>query len=163
MRFATVSKSRPACSIRGASFLYLRLDVHVRGELHEIQVAGKAAWLEQVRGGEILQGDVNSRGEACRGRGFARHFGQRAGNSESGLADLDQVARLRSELKKKTFFRDRFSAIAKSVRGRRRRGFHLAIKGKIPAQGAHMDKPGAATFREERHGAETHLSRLRFP
>ena len=66
------------------------------------------------------------------------------------------------KLQEQAFFRHRRAALAKTLRRARRRGFHLAVEGKIPAERADMDEPGAAAFREERHRPEANFARLRF-
>ena len=59
------------------------VDVNVRRKLHEIEVARHASRLDEMRGGEILQRNVNARREARGRRRFARHLRQGAGNREN--------------------------------------------------------------------------------
>ncbi len=142
--------------------LHLEIDVRAGRELHEIEVTREAARFEQIRLREILERDVNARREARGGRGFTGHFRKRSGDVESDVTNLNRVAGVSAELQQQALIRHRRAAVAEALRRCRRCGFHFAVEGKISAERAHVDEPGAAAFREKCHRAEADFSRLGF-
>ena len=115
-----------------------------------------------MRGFEILQRNVNARRETRASRCFARNFLQRTGNREFEVADLDLVADRSLKLKKEALLNDGAQSFAKLLHRIGRCRFHRAVKWKIATERTQMNEPRSVRCRENRHGAETNFTRLRF-
>src|SRR5436309_1485564 len=97
---------------------------------------------------QVLQRDINTRGEGAGGGRFARHFLERAGDRELRIADLDRVAYIRVKLQEEAFLDDGALPFAKIPGSGRWSSLQRTIKRKLAAESAHTGKPGSIALGE---------------